>query len=208
MDILIAFVFFLLSISFVFFVIWLRDSIKGKGIAGELVVAYFLNKLDKTEYKVINNLKWNTSRGTVQIDHVVVSKYGIFVIETKNWTGTVYGKFWDAKWVQYLKNKRYYRDNPKYQNDWHIKKLKEVLSKFSNVEYFSLLVFSGMTERKIFKDKGIRISELVDTIESYKEEVISEEDRDSVYKILKSLKVNGNSYKKEHVENMKRMYGK
>lgn len=43
--------------------------------------------LDSNEYKVINNLTINTDRGTSPIDHVIVSKHGIFVIETKNYIG-------------------------------------------------------------------------------------------------------------------------
>lgn len=177
-----------LAIAFVYFVIWLKDDKDGKGLAGELVVAHFLNKLDKSEYKVINNLNWKTSRGSVQIDHVVVSKYGIFVLETKNWSGKVYGKFWDAKWEQYINNKKYFPKNPKYQNDWHVKKLKEVLSEYPNLEYIPLQLFSGMTERKIFKDKSIRISEVLETIHIYKEPIITELEVNEIFNKLKVLK--------------------
>ena len=45
-----------------------------------------LSSLDENEYKVLNDVMVRTQNGkTSQIDHIVVSAYGIFVIETKNY---------------------------------------------------------------------------------------------------------------------------
>ena len=57
---------------------------KVKGYVGEKLVSKRLSKLNKRKYKVINNLLLKTSKGTTQIDHIVISQYGLFVIETKN----------------------------------------------------------------------------------------------------------------------------
>ena len=46
-----------------------------------------LSKLPESDYIVRNDILLNTEHGTSQIDHVVVSVYGIFVIETKNIRG-------------------------------------------------------------------------------------------------------------------------
>lgn len=46
--------------------------------------------LDKRAYFPLNNITLVTGNGTTQIDHVVVSKYGIFVIETKNIDGWIF----------------------------------------------------------------------------------------------------------------------
>ncbi len=56
-----------------------------KGNISERKVSKALNILDNNEYKVINNVMIRTERGTTQIDYVVISVYGIFVIETKNY---------------------------------------------------------------------------------------------------------------------------
>jgi len=53
---------------------------KIKGIIGEKTISAFLSRLDSTKYKVINDLMLSTEGKTSQIDHVVVSNYGIFVI--------------------------------------------------------------------------------------------------------------------------------
>ena len=58
-------------------------SVKGK--LGEQFVAVFLSRLDKEKYLVLNDVLLPLEEGkTSQIDHVIVSAYGIFVIETKN----------------------------------------------------------------------------------------------------------------------------
>ena len=52
------------------------------GFFGELWTKKDLKKLPK-EYKILNNIMIKVNNSTHQIDHIVVSKYGIFVIETK-----------------------------------------------------------------------------------------------------------------------------
>ena len=55
-----------------------------KGRRGEKLVAKYLKSLNEEEYNVINDLMVKTERGSSQIDHIIVSIYGVFVIETKN----------------------------------------------------------------------------------------------------------------------------
>lgn len=74
-----------------------------------------MRKLGK-DYIVINNLKLNTKGTISQIDHLVVSNYGIFVIETKNYKGWILGNEDSQNWTQVIykyKNKFY---NPVLQN--------------------------------------------------------------------------------------------
>lgn len=60
---------------------------KNKGIIGEKTTSSILLFLDKSNYKVINNVVLKSGNKTSQIDHIVISDYGIFVIETKNYKG-------------------------------------------------------------------------------------------------------------------------
>ncbi len=62
---------------------------KIKGFLGEASVATMLSTLPKEEYRVLNNIMLKTERGTTQIDHIVLSLYGVFVIETKNYKGWI-----------------------------------------------------------------------------------------------------------------------
>ena len=202
------FVYLFISILFLSFVIWLITDKKGKGLAGEMVASLYLDKLDKSEYFTINDITLKVNGKTAQIDHIVVSCYGIFVIETKNWKGSIYGSRWGKEIYQFLGGVKYTHQNPIRQNIGHIKRLEEVLSEYPNLKYISIVAFGGYTKRRIKDDISIKISEIVDTIESYKEGVISEEDRERVYTKLKSLKVEGEGYEKEHVENVKSKHGK
>lgn len=204
---MLPFVYLFFSIWFLLLVIWLITTKRGKGIAGERVVTYFLNKLDKSKYFTINDITLKINDRTTQIDHIVVSCYGIFVIETKNWKGSIYGSRWGNDIYQYLGDVKYTHQNPIRQNIGHIKRLREVLSSYPNLKYISIVAFGGYSKRKIKDDISINISEILNTIRKYKEEVISEIDRDRVYTKLERLKIEGDGFKKEHVENMKRRYG-
>lgn len=58
-------------------------------------------RLDSQVYRSINNVTIPTANGTTQIDHVIVSRYGIFVVETKNIKGWIY-VIWHGKFVLFF----------------------------------------------------------------------------------------------------------
>ena len=116
---------------------------KIKGAIGESNVARTLRRLPKDEYKVFNNLLLHTSRGSSQIDHVVVSVYGIFVIETKRYSGWIHGNEKSRNWTQTIYKTRTKFRNPIKQNWSHIYALKEVLSDYGCINYYNIVVFTG-----------------------------------------------------------------
>lgn len=77
-----------------------------------------------------------------QIDHVVVTNYGIFVIETKNWSGWIYGDEKSQKWMRSYYGDRDYYENPILQNNYHIKRLAQFLS-VSPLYLYSIVVMVG-----------------------------------------------------------------
>ncbi len=114
-----------------------------KGLIGEILVNFIINiKLDKNKYHLIKNVTFLTKDGTTQVDHILVSQFGIFVIETKNMKGWILGdknqKYWTQK-IYKFSNKF---QNPLFQNYKHIKTIENTL----NIEIkklFSLIVFVG-----------------------------------------------------------------
>ena len=104
--------------------ILLPKGVKGlfvpKGVVGEEQVANILSKLPQEEYKIINNLLINQNGNTTQIDHVVVSEYRIFVIETKFYQGQIYGGTNSDYWTQNIYGNKYSLRNPIHQNRVHI----------------------------------------------------------------------------------------
>lgn len=86
------------------FKIWM-SSPKNIGKFGEKRVARKLDWLSK-EYTTLNDILLPTHYGTTQIDHIVVSPYGIFVIETKNYKGWIFGHENSEEWKQSLLGKK------------------------------------------------------------------------------------------------------
>ena len=115
---------------------------KIKGYIGEKLVSSRLSKLNKRKYKVINNLLLKTSRGTTQIDHIVISQYGVFVIETKNYKGIITGNEYDDNWNQILFNNKEVLRNPIKQNNGHIKALKDVIPTLRYKKINSIILFT------------------------------------------------------------------
>lgn len=76
--------------------------------------------------------------GYSQIDHVVVSPYAIFVIETKNYNGEIKGKKEDREWSV---SNRYKLYNPLRQNYGHIKAIQAHIPEFK-VPYVSMISFT------------------------------------------------------------------
>lgn len=121
---------------------------KIKGAIGESRVAGQLRRLQSEEYQVINNLLIRNGDRSSQIDHVVVSVYGIFVIETKNYSGWIHGGEHSEYWTQSIyKSKTQFR-NPIKQNWAHIYALKEALPDYKKATYHPIVVFAGSAELK------------------------------------------------------------
>jgi hypothetical protein len=97
-----------------------------KGEYGEYAVASVLEKLPK-EYRVFNDVYLENKGFSSQIDHVVISQYGVFVIETKNYSGNVYGSEKAEHWTQYLNGEGYEFRNPILQNRSHELAIKNTL---------------------------------------------------------------------------------
>lgn len=103
--------------------------------------------LDKEIYTTLNNITIPTSNGTTQIDHVVVSRHGIFVIETKNMKGWIFGDEKSAQWTQNVFGRRYRFQNPLHQNYRHIRGLAEFLQ-LPYERFHSVVMFWGDAKLK------------------------------------------------------------
>lgn len=119
-----------------------------KGQAGEKQVnATIRNHLDPAAYRLLPNVMLPTPGGTTQIDHVIVSPFGIFVIETKNMKGWIFGNERDKAWTQKLFNGTHRFQNPLRQNYRHTKTLSDVTC-LPHDYFTSVVVFTGTAEIK------------------------------------------------------------
>ena len=75
-----------------------------KGARGERRVHSALSSvLDKNEYRILSDLILPVAGGTTQLDHLVLSRFGIFVIETKNMSVWIFGDADQQTWTQVQK---------------------------------------------------------------------------------------------------------
>lgn len=119
-----------------------------KGLAGEMLVNISVKiHLNKDKYHILRNVTLPTADGTTQIDHIIVSEYGVFVIETKNMKGWIFGgvrqKTWTQKIFKYTKKFQ----NPLHQNYKHVETLKSVMG-LSDQQIFSIVAFVGSSTFK------------------------------------------------------------
>lgn len=133
-------------------VIWAIKSIDWKllfmpkGEKGEHYVSNLLNQLPEDQYRILNDITIPSVYKTSQIDHIVVSIYGIFVIETKYYKGWIFGSEDSEYWTQNIYGHKYQLYNPIRQNKSHILALKKAIPELENFPIFSIIAFSSQAQ--------------------------------------------------------------
>lgn len=138
------------------------------GESFELQIVTELKNLSK-EYKIFHNILFKDGNIMVQIDFIIVSPYGVFVIEVKAHKGTIIGDINSQYWVQKLGNNNYKFYNPIKQNAAHINVFKYYLK---NISFIPIVVFNDSTTLKV--NCAIKMNELLDTINKYKKVVLTD----------------------------------
>lgn len=120
-----------------------------KGFWGEYRIFATLEKLAKPHH-ILTNLYIPRKDGTTtEIDLIYLSIQGIFVIESKNYSGWIFGNEKQKYWTQTFENKQKFRFfNPIWQNSAHINALKEVLPDDLHQQIHSLIVFNNQAALK------------------------------------------------------------
>lgn len=175
---------------------------KFRGLMGEFWVKVELKKLPKKDYKVLNNIMIENNNKTYQIDHIVVSKYGVFVIEMKNYYGLIKGNEYDDKWIQYLGKKRYYFNNPLHQNYGHVMALNELLNLDKEV-FIPIVCFSNQANLKVTtKSIVVQLDYLTNRIKSFYKEIVNDDIEIIANKINNANITDGNRRNK-HVKDIR-----
>lgn len=119
-----------------------RTRIKGN-IGEQLIKIKILENLQPAQYRAFHNLILPINQHTTQIDHVIVSPFGIFVVEAKYFAGWIYGTATAKQWTHTLNRHSKYRfTNPLHQNYLHIKALMNVLALHDENLFCSIVVFT------------------------------------------------------------------
>lgn len=135
-----------------------QKSPEAKGKRGEIIVSKILHKLDGTVYD--DYMLVDENNISHQIDHIFINASGIYVIETKNYAGRIYGNDNQNQWTQVLaygkeKNNFY---NPIKQNYTHIIALKKILPKtcFYLCVVFTQSNIQYINSNSVFTPKGLK----------------------------------------------------
>ena len=177
----------------------------GKGLLGEMLVNLAVNiRLDKGKYHLIKNVTLPTEDGTTQIDHIVVSEFGIFVIETKNMKGWIFGGEKQKTWTQKIYKHTSKFQNPLHQNYKHAKTIESTLNIDHN-KVFSVVVFVGDSTFKTEMPENVTYAGgLINYIKSKTEKVLSPNEVEKITSIIESGRLSRTlKTHREHVKHVR-----
>jgi len=166
-------IFWFLGSVFVLGILFKTPWMEGK--VGEFMVNVATSlRLDKEKYVNIKNITLQLNDGsTTQIDHVIVSRFSVFVIETKNMKGWIFGDEHQEKWTQQIFKEKHRFQNPLRQNYRHTKALEEILA-LPTESIIPIVVFIGDCEFKTTMPKNVFINaKYTSYIESFQEKKLS-----------------------------------
>ncbi|KGT47803.1 nuclease-related domain-containing protein [Acinetobacter sp. ANC 7454] len=179
-----------------------------KGKMGEFAVAMHVKLyLKQPHYILLNDLTFEDGQGTTtQIDHLLLSPFGLFVIETKNYKGWIFGGERQKTWTQKIYKQTFKFQNPLHQNYKHVKVLEQILVEILSPEYIhSLVVFMPEAEFKTAMPANVfRGASWTDYVKRFQEPVISETKLKRIQlQLEKAMLEKSWQTNRQHVENLK-----
>ena len=140
--------------------------------------------LQRNRYTVFNRLLLPTGGGTIEVDHVVVSKLGIFVIESHYARGWVSGSAAQDRWKQksLLGVSRF--DNPVHRNRLQVEALQRC-SGFPAATFHALVVMVGQRGFKTRPPPNVlTATELLPWIRKQSRQLLSPEQADQAARMI------------------------
>jgi hypothetical protein len=150
-----------------------------QNIGEQIVSDALMNYLPVGSYHLLNNVTLKVDDGTTQVDHVLVSRYGVFVIETKHYSGWIFGDAHTREWTQTTISRfgpnKYKFMNPLHQNYKHIKAIQSTLDFIPQENIMGLVVFTGDGEFRTEIPSGVfSLDTMVDHMRTFSTEVMTE----------------------------------
>lgn len=186
--------------------------IRDTGRYGEYVTWRQLQRLPGYS-RILCNIYVPTSQyGTTEIDMLLLHETGVYVIESKNYSGKIYGAADQPYWTQYAGSKRSTFYNPIWQNNNHIKHLQQFLSQhvYQQYPFFSFIVFSNRCDLGALQDvqrhhalmhRKYMVTNLRSTMR-HNRAVLSPAQIDQLYTRLYPLTQASRQEQKAHVQNI------
>lgn len=190
--------------------------VRDLGKYGEYLIYKKLHKFEKDlGAKFLFNVYIPKDNGeTTEIDVLMISSKGIFVFESKNYSGWIFGHESQYYWTQVLpkgrgrsNKEKFY--NPIMQNNGHIKHLKSLVGE--DIPMYSVIAFSERCTLKeitvISRDvqvmnRDVVKSEISKLFNQYPD-VLSTEEMDNIYSVLYPFTQVDEVAKQQHIINIK-----
>lgn len=176
-----------------------------KGWLGEQMVRLSAGlMLPRKIYHPVHNVTLPTPDGTTQVDHIFVSRYGVFVVETKNMKGWIFGRERDRQWTQKIYRHTRKFQNPLRQNFKHVEALKKVLGIPPETVHSVIVFVGGSTFKTNMPANVTHAGGYVRYIKSFKQPVLSERQVEETLAQIKSGRLEPSSAThKAHVRSLK-----
>lgn len=107
------------------------------------------------DYHLLNHVTLPLGEGTTQIDHILVSRFGVFVIETKDYRGWIFGSPNGRTWTKVFYRTKLRFQNPIHQNHTHVRAARALLDFLPANAIHPVVVFTGDTEFKTAVPDGV-----------------------------------------------------
>lgn len=177
-----------------------------KGSIGEKMTSFVIwSSLDRNIYHRIDNVIIPSQNGTTQIDHIVISVYGIFVIETKNIKGWIFGAPESDKWAQVIYGNTCQFQNPIKQNYRHTKCLSEYLHLDHDV-FKPIVFFVSRAQFKTEMPQNVLNRGLTSYIKQFREIALTQQEVEQVNAVLLSLKGDLTLTNRTHLQSLQKRY--
>ena len=151
---------------------WRAPAFQNSGEA--LVSRVLLLEFGTPDYHLMNHVTIQLDDGTTQVDHILISRFGVFVIETKDYNGWIFANATEETWTQVLFRRRFKFQNPIFQNKRHVRAVQGLLDFLPPGTIRSVVIFTGEAEFKTETPQGvITISQLVEYLRHQTDEVMS-----------------------------------
>lgn len=179
----------LAAILLLFIVTGICDTLRlrDKGKLGEEIVKQKLaNRLPKDKYKIINDVFLPLKEGgTTQIDHIIVSIYGVFVVETKNYSGWIFADRNQQSWTQSIGREKFHFQNPIRQNYLHICSIADDLG-LPKEFLHGIVTFADDCEFKTEMPDGVVFfNDLAAYILRFSEQILKQCEVDDIFSAIK-----------------------
>lgn len=158
--------------------------------------------LDEKVYSRCHDVIIPSRNGTTQIDHLLMSRYGLFIVETKNMKGWIFGAEDQAKWTQVLYRQKHSFQNPLRQTF----RQKKVLSEFLSIDerfIHTVVYFVGDCRFRTKLPSNVLRSGLASYVKKFQSQVLTPEDLSDIRRQLTDLADNAPASKKEHLASLR-----